>query len=98
MAAVTHWCRDTRHRPIAGQHAHLSAMMRGHYAYYGVTGNSRRVCWYAHQVVRIWQRWLSRRDRQSAYTWTRLTAFLKQRPLPPPRLVHRYVARSEALS
>src|SRR5215207_5728841 len=98
LAGVTDWCRDNRHRPIAVQHAHLSAMMRGHYAYYGVTGNSRRVRWYAHQVVRIWQRWLSRRDRQSAYTWTRLTAFLKQRPLPPPRIVHRYVAGSEALS
>src|SRR4051794_15917189 len=49
LAAVTQWCRDNRHRPIAVQHAHLSAMMRGHYAYYGVTGNSRRVRWYAHQ-------------------------------------------------
>jgi hypothetical protein len=98
LAGVTDWCRDNRHRPIAVQHAHLSAMMRGHYAYYGVTGNSRRVCWYAHQVVRIWQRWLSRRDRQSAYTWTRLTAFLKQRPLPPPRIIHHYTVGSEALS
>jgi len=98
LAAVTDWCRENRHRPIAVQHAHLSAMMRGHYAYYGVTGNSRRVRWYAHQVVRIWQRWLSRRDRQSAYTWKRLAAFLKQRPLPPPRIVHRYVSGSEALS
>ena len=98
LAAVAQWCRDNRHRPIAVQHAHLSAMMRGHYAYYGVTGNSRRVHWYAHQVVRIWQRWLSRRDRQSAYTWKRLSAFLKQRPLPPPKIIHRYVAGSEALS
>src|SRR3954462_12390762 len=47
---------------------------------------------------RIWQRWLPRRDRQSAYTWKRLSAFLKQRPLPPPRIVHRYVAGSEGLS
>src|SRR3954470_564649 len=98
LAGVTDWCRNNRHRPIAVQQAHLSAMMRGHYAYSGVTGNSRRVRWYAHQVVRIWQRWLSRRDRQSAYTWTRLTAFLKQRPLPPPRIIHRYGAGSEALS
>jgi RNA-directed DNA polymerase len=98
LAGVTDWCRNNRHRPIAVQHAYLSAMMRGHYAYYGVTGNSRRVCWYAHQVVRIWQRWLSRRDRQSAYTWTRLTAFLKQRPLPPPRIIHHYTVGSKALS
>src|SRR4051812_4202978 len=89
---------NNRHRPIAVQHAHLSAMMRGHYAYYGVTGTSRRVRWDAHQVVRIWQRWLSRRDRQSAYTWTRLTALLKQRPLPPPRIIHHYAVGSTALS
>src|SRR3954447_20248930 len=98
LAAVTQWGRDNRHRPIAVQHAHLSAMMRGHYAYYGVTGHSRRVHWYAHQVVRIWQRWLSRRDRQSAYTWMRLSAFLKQRPLPPPRIIHHYAVGSKALS
>src|SRR3954454_3123715 len=98
LAAVTQWCRDKRHRPIDVPHAHLSGMMRGHYAYYGVTGNSRRVHWYAHQVVRIWQRWLSRRYRQSAYAWKRLSAFLKQRPLLPPRIIHRYVTGSEALS
>jgi hypothetical protein len=26
--------------PIPDQHAHLTAMMRGHYAYYGITGNT----------------------------------------------------------
>jgi hypothetical protein len=36
LAAVTDWCRTNRHRPIKDQHAHLSAMMGGHYAYYGV--------------------------------------------------------------
>jgi hypothetical protein len=39
-------------------------MMRGHYAYYGITGNFERLSWYAHQAARIWQKWLSRRDRQ----------------------------------
>jgi RNA-directed DNA polymerase len=41
LAAVTDWCRRNRHRPILDQYAHLSAMMRGHYAYYGISGNSR---------------------------------------------------------
>src|SRR4051812_28740854 len=36
-------------------------------------GEQSTVRWYAHQVVRIWQRWLSRRDRLSAYPWTRLS-------------------------
>src|SRR5450631_1753404 len=36
LAAVTDWCRHNRHQPIPDQHAHLIAMMRGHYAYYGI--------------------------------------------------------------
>jgi transposase len=28
------------------QHAHLSQMMRGHYAYYGISGDSRRIRWF----------------------------------------------------
>ena len=39
LAAVTDWCRRNRHQPIPDQSAHLSAMMRGHYAYYGISGN-----------------------------------------------------------
>ena len=40
------------------------AMIRGHYAYYGITGNVRRIRWYGHQVVRIWKKWLTRRGAQ----------------------------------
>ena len=72
-------------------------MMRGHYAYYGITGNSRRLSWYAYQVARIWQKWLSRRDRGSRLHWRRFTALLKRCPLPAPRIVHRYTTTSEAL-
>ena len=98
LGSVTDWCRHNRHRSLTDQHAHLSEMMRGHYAYYGVTGNGRRVRWYANQVGRIWKKWLSRRDRQSAFTWNCFNEFLKQHPLPPARIVHRYAAVSEALS
>jgi RNA-directed DNA polymerase len=72
-------------------------MMRGHYAYYGITGNLRRIRWYADQVARIWQQWLSRRDRGNHLLWSRFTALLKGHPLPTARIVHRYTFASEAL-
>jgi len=97
LAAITTWCRDNRHQSIPDQNAHLAAMMRGHYAYYGITGNSRRIRWYAHQVERIWQKWLSRRDRERRLNWSRFAALLKRHPLPAARIVHRYTAASEAL-
>ena len=55
-------------------------MMRGHFAYYGVGGNIRRLRGYAHQAVRIWKKWLSRRDRQSVVPWTRLNEILNRHP------------------
>src|ERR1700724_1707867 len=42
LAAVTAWCRRNRHQSIPDQSAHLTAMMRGDYAYYGITGNFPR--------------------------------------------------------
>ena len=97
LAAIGEWCRNNRHQPIPDQHTHLTAVMRGHYAYYGITGNSRRLSWYAYQVARIWQQWLSRRDRKRRCTWHRFNALLTRFPLPAVRIVHRYTTMSEAL-
>src|SRR5258705_9217847 len=60
LAAVKDWCRTNRHRPAREQHAWLSAVINGHYAYYGITGNHRRLQEYRHQVVKIWRKWLGR--------------------------------------
>src|SRR5271165_6175346 len=98
VAAVSDWCRKHRHESIRDQHRHLSSMMRGHFAYYGVGGNIRRLRLFAHQVVRIWQKWLSRRDRQSVVRWARLNEILKRHPLPPVEIAHGYTAASESLS
>jgi RNA-directed DNA polymerase len=97
LAAIGEWCRTNRHQPIPDQHAHLSEVMRGHYAYYGITGNSRRLSWYAYQVARTWHKWLSRRDRQRRFQWDWFNALLKRHPLPAVRIVHRYTTVSEAL-
>ena len=97
VAAVSDWCRKHRHWSIRDQHRHLSSMMRDHFAYYGVGGNIRRLRWFAHQVVRIWQKWLSRRDRQSVVRWARLNEILKRHPLPPAKIFHGYAAASKSL-
>ncbi len=97
VAAVSDWCRKHRHWSIRDQHRRLSSMMRGHFAYYGVGGNMRRLQWFAHQAVRIWQKWLSRRDRRSAVRWTRLNEILRQHPLPRARIAHPYVTASQPL-
>jgi group II intron reverse transcriptase/maturase len=96
LRAVHDWCKKHLHWSLPEQHARLRRMMYGHYAYYGITGNGRRLRWYAHQVECIWRKWLSRRTRGNPIPWERFVQLLKKHPLPRARIVHRYTVASEA--
>ena len=95
LRSVHDWCRKSRHRSLPEQHARITRMMQGQYAYYGITGNSRRLKWYAHRVECTWRMWLSRRTRGNPITWEEFTKILRRYPLPPARIVHGYAAASE---
>ena len=41
LKSIAEWCREHRHLPVTEQQAALTAKLRGHFAYYGITGNSR---------------------------------------------------------
>jgi RNA-directed DNA polymerase len=90
VRSIAQWCRGHRHRPLGQQHAILSRKVRGHYAYYGITGNARALRGFLCAVHRAWRRWLTRRNRLRAMTWERFNRLLKRYPLPPPRIVHSY--------
>jgi len=92
LASVSEWCGRNRHRSFREQHARLSQVIRGHCAYYGITGNGRRIRWYHHQVERIWRKWLSRRGRHGNVPWSRFRAMLARSPLPAALIVHKYAA------
>ena len=91
VRSIAEWCRDHRHRPVCEQHAILSQKVRGHYAYYGITGNARALAWFLCAVHRAWRKWLDRRNRKREMTWERFNRMLKRYRLPPPRIVHSYV-------
>lgn len=88
LQRVAAWCRAHRHDPVKEQHQMLSKKVAGHYAYYGITGNSPSLSAFLHAVERTWQRWLSRRSQRAGIAWDRFKQILKARPLPPPRVVH----------
>lgn len=82
------WCQGNRHVPMALQHAQLLRKLRGHYGYYGITGNSKSLSSVHHWAKRTWRKWLSRRSRTSNLTWERFNLLLKRYPLPNPRICH----------
>jgi group II intron reverse transcriptase/maturase len=95
VRSIDHWCRDNRHLPIQEQHKKLNEKLRGHYAYYGVTGNSAALSRFLHEVGPRWRRWLNRRNNIRSMTWERLLVTLRRYPLAPNRAVRstlRYAA------
>jgi RNA-directed DNA polymerase len=91
VRSIAQWCRANRHRPVCEQHAILSQKVRGHYAYYGITGNSRKLAEFLNAVERAWRRWLARRNSRRDLAWDRFRRLLQRYGLPQPRIVHSYV-------
>jgi hypothetical protein len=88
LQRISVWCRVHRHLPIKEQHVALSRKLRGHDAYYGITGNGRAISLLRYHVQRIWHKWLNRRSWKAALTWQRMGRLLEVFPLPPARVVH----------
>ena len=82
LQALWEWCRANRHHPVQEQHQKLSQKLQGHYAYYGITGNSGRLSAFLRGVRRIWKHWLSRRDR-TGMTWADYQRLERRYGLPP---------------
>jgi group II intron reverse transcriptase/maturase len=83
---VAEWCKQHRNRPLQAQWQILCAKLRGHYAYYGVRGNSAALYRFLLEVVRRWRRCLARRSQRSFASWIRMNRILAHYPLPQPKL------------
>ena len=91
LTRIGEWCKENRHQPIAQQHHDLSRQLLGHYAYYGVSGNSRALGGFWHAVKQLWHYWLRRRSR-AAQEGARLWDLLETRfRLPRARIVHKTI-------
>lgn len=88
LGRIADWCRQHRHDPVATQHIALSRKLRGHYAYFGITGNARSLGCFLHEVERVWRYWLNRRSARAKMVWERFLRLLQRYPLPPIRIVH----------
>jgi RNA-directed DNA polymerase len=85
---ITQWCKTYRHLPVKDQHKMLVRKLKGHFAYYGITGNGRSLAHFRHQMMRAWCTWLRRRSQNAHLSWERFNRLLKRYPLPPVRVVH----------
>ena len=90
LKSFSQYCRKFRHKPLSEQYADLNRKLRGHYAYFGVTGNAKALGSVLYKVKKIWRKWLSRRSRKSRITWEKFNLLLDRFPLAPPKIYHQY--------
>ena len=88
VTKIAQWCQIHRHHPIAEQHLTLSQKLRGHFAYYGITGNSNGLARFRQAVQRVWWEWLGRRRGGNRPSWAKFLQFEQRWPLPPPITLH----------
>jgi len=90
LKRVAQWCRLHRHHPIEEQQQTLAQKLRGHFGYYGITGNFEALKHFREQVVRVWRKWLGRRSQRACMTWDRMRQLLERNPLPRARILRPY--------
>jgi RNA-directed DNA polymerase len=99
VTKVAQWLRIHRHDPVADQHQTLWQKLRGHFAYYGITGNGEALSRFRYAVARLWRKWLMRRKRRGFISWDRFERLLERYPLPAALVVHSVYRRaSEAVT
>jgi len=88
LSEIAQWCRKARHLPLREQHRILTMKLRGHDAYYGITGNGEMLENFRYYVKRIWKKWLGRRSQRGGMSWERFEKIYRHYPLPPAVVVH----------
>jgi group II intron reverse transcriptase/maturase len=66
----------------------LQAKLRGHYQYYGVSGNMLSLKRFYRLTLRMTLKWLNRRSQRKSFSWQKFCKYLEHYPLPRPRIAH----------
>jgi RNA-directed DNA polymerase len=88
LTRIAAWCRRNLHQPLTEQCRRLGQKLRGHFAYYGITGNMEALQRFHREVTRTWYKWLARRQRRGYLAWEAFNGILQRHPLPKATVVH----------
>jgi len=66
----------------------LAAKLRGHYEYYGISGNHSGITAFYRQTCKLVFKWINRRSQKKSMNWKQFINYLKCHPLPLPKIKH----------
>lgn len=90
LKETNRWLKDVRNMlKMDAWWEVLRMKLRGHYRYYGVSGNMRDLKAFYYQSVKLAYKWINRRSQKKSYNITQFYKMLEYKPLPKPRIYHR---------
>jgi len=89
LASLKDWVRKSRSTPLRDQIPTLRRKLQGHWNYYGVIGNSKRLWTFAHFAKRLVFKWLNRRSQRKSFTWAAFAVAWERWKIPAPRVVEK---------
>jgi group II intron reverse transcriptase/maturase len=85
-AALKERLRRMKHEPVEEQACAINQILRGHFNYYGLAGNARKLQEFWDFTWREWKHTLSKRSQTGRLTWEAFKALLEKHPLVRPRI------------
>lgn len=68
----------------------LEAKLRGHYQYYGVSGNHASISKFYHETCKLVFKWINRRSQKKSMNLEQFMDYIKKYPLPQPKIRHNF--------
>jgi len=86
LKEMNQWIRRNRHLRLKDLFGMINLKLRGHYQYYGVTGNINSIADFLFYTQKMLFKWLNRRSQKRSYTWDGFNELCKTFPLARPRI------------
>ena len=91
IIGINRWLKSIRNKiPLPEIWEKIAEKLRGHYQYYGVSGNFEEINRYYHRSLNGTIKWLNRRSQKKSWNWEGFHRYLMKYPLPRPQLTYAF--------
>jgi len=98
MKTMNNWLKSTRNRmPLKEWWKILRAKLRGHFQYYGISGNYVSISKFNKLTVELTKKWINRRSQKRSMNWEQFNLYLEKYPLPKPKIMFNLYALSHSM-
>ena len=87
LSKLKDWLKKSRSMPLGELLATLKRKLRGHWNYYGVIGNSKKIGRFAYWARWLVYKWLNRRSQRKSFTVASFDAAWERWQMPKPRVI-----------